>query len=173
MAEPRNYKGSQVVPSTRPRIDQPFPDEAAGLAWLKSHLEAGGVFCEKCNSVTNFTVQSASSAPRTSTGGPHVREEAGMTLRRCPTLLTTWLESRVPVACAKGYFWGTRWNWRVASCARRHGDVWRTPFHVGKGDPIQGIEHGVEINDRGNGRREVLEKTAVKRQGRVEGFKLV
>ena len=47
-------------------------------------------------------------------------------------------------------------------------------FHVGRRDPIEGMEHGVEINNRENGRRGVLEtKLVLKHQGGVERFKLV
>ena len=61
-----------------------------------------------------------------------------------------------------------------ASCARRHGAC-PGPIRSTSGGstPIEGIEHGVEINDRGKGGGGILDRTVVKRQGRAEGFKLV
>ena len=70
----------------------------------------------------------------------------------------------------KGYFGpGLEWTSLMLVHSRP-----APPFHVGRRDPIEGMEHGVEINNRENGRRGVVEtKLVLKHQGGVESFKLV
>ncbi len=75
---------------TKKDFDRQFPNDATCLEWLKSYLYPNGIFCKRCNRVTEHHRETSRPSYSCKCGHHHLHPTAGTIFHRSPTHLTTW-----------------------------------------------------------------------------------
>ena len=86
---------------TKKDFHRQFPNDATCLEWLKSYLYPNGIFCKRCNRVTEHHRETSRPSYSCKCGHHHLHPDAGTIFHRSTTHLTTWFYTVFRMACTR------------------------------------------------------------------------